>query len=101
MTVMFQHHPDGWVYVRGESETYCDTPANFATDLGGAYEGLPDGYISRIYIPETRHVLSDGTNEVAKTIPWTDGDTYIAALDTLLENQAAREEAATTETTSS
>ncbi|MBP2657165.1 MAG: Carboxypeptidase regulatory-like domain [Firmicutes bacterium] len=90
MSTMFQHHPDGWVYVRGESSIYCDTPDNFATDLGAAYSGLPDGYISRIYVPEKRHVLSDGNNETAQTIPWSDGDTYIAALDALIAKQTTR-----------
>ncbi|MBP2655020.1 MAG: Carboxypeptidase regulatory-like domain [Firmicutes bacterium] len=90
MSTMFQHHPDGWVYVRGESESYCDTPANFAADLGATYSGLPDGYISRIYVQGKRHVLSDGNNETTQTIPWTDGDTYIAELDTLLVNKVTR-----------
>jgi len=90
MSTMFQHHPDGWIYVRGASETYCDTPANFATDLGATYSGLPTGYISRIYVPDTRHILSDGSNETAQSVPWSDGDTYISKLDTLLANQTTR-----------
>lgn len=88
--MIFQHHPDGWVYVRGESKTYCDTHENFAADFGENYPGLPNGYICRIYDQGKRHVLSDGMNETVQEIPWSDGDAYIAALDTLIANQIAR-----------
>ena len=46
---MFQHHPDGWIYIRGTTQTYCDTPENFSKDLGQPYPGLPTGYVERIY----------------------------------------------------
>lgn len=91
--MIFQHHPDGWIYIRSTDKTYCDTPENFAADLGASYPGLPNGYISRIYDQGRRHVLSDGYNETAQQIPWADGDKYVVTLDTLLANQAAREEA--------
>ena len=61
---MFQHHPDGWIYVRGTTITYWDTPANFAVDLGKAYPGLPAGYIERIYDPPNNlHVLGNGKDQ--------------------------------------
>ena len=87
---MFQHHPDGIIYVRGTEKTYKDTPDNFATDLGTTYDGLPDGSIGRIYIPTVRHILSDGSNETNQAVPWAEGDKYIAALDILIANQETR-----------
>lgn len=42
--MIFQHHPDGWVYVRGESKTYCDTHENFAAELQAEYQTLKQEY---------------------------------------------------------
>ncbi len=89
--MIFQHHPDNLIYVRGTDKTYCDTPENFAADMGTSYPGLPNGYIGRIYDQEKRHVLSDGMNETVQEIPWAEGDIYIAALDSLLERQYQRQ----------
>lgn len=91
---MFQHHPDGLIYVRNGSQVYCDTPANFALDLEQAYSGLPSGYIERIYEPGVRHVLGTGSRQDSQPVAWQAGDNYIAALGSLLQNQAARTSAA-------
>lgn len=79
----FHHHPDGLIYVRGEGQTYCDTPQNFAADSGIAYEFTGR---ERIYEPVVRHFVDDEP----QPLDWPEGDAYIEALPALLAAQAAR-----------
>lgn len=87
----FQHHPDGLIYVRGETQTYSDTVANFALDFGQPEPALPAGAISRDYNPGVCHSISDGTSVIAGgPMPWAFGDSAIAAVGALLTAQDAR-----------
>ena len=81
--MVFQHHPDNLVYVRGEEHTYVDTPANFALDLGKPYEFAGR---ERIYEPNIKHFI-DGQPQ---DLTWPEGDEYLSKIDNLLEAQAKR-----------
>jgi hypothetical protein len=87
----FQHHPDGFIYVRkAKTEIYQDTITNFQTDYGSVYQGLPDGYIGRYYEPEVSHYLTTGNISVPQSLPWPEGERYIAAYQQLVANQNIR-----------
>ena len=79
----FHHHPDGWIYIRGETQTYVDTPENFALDLGQPYEFAGR---ERIYEPGVRHFVDDEP----QPLEWPEGDAYIAGLPSLLQAQYNR-----------
>ena len=81
--MIFHHHPDGLIYVRGEGQTYCDTPQNFAADWGQTYEFTGR---ERIYEPGVRHFV----NDEPQSLEWPEGDAYIEVLPALLAAQAAR-----------
>ncbi len=88
----FQHHPDGYIFIRTSSGTYMDTIANFKKDYGGFYLDLPDGYIGRYYEPEICHHLTTGNNIVPQSLTWTEGDRFIAAYQQLVANQNIRKQ---------
>ncbi len=87
----FQHHPDGYVFVRkSESEIYQDTITNFQIDYGDSYFDLPNDYVGRYYEPEICHYITDGKNITPQSLTWTEGDRYIAAYQQLVANQNIR-----------
>jgi hypothetical protein len=86
----FQHHPDGYIFVRTSSGTYMGTTDNFKKDYGGSYAGLPDGYIGRYYEPGVSHYLTTGDISAPQSLPWLEGDRYIAAYQQLIANQNIR-----------
>ncbi len=91
----FQHHPDGYIFIRkSKSDIYQDTVANFQTDLGSLYPGLPNGYIGRYYEPGESHYLHTDDNATPQDLNWPEGDAYIAAYNTLVAAKTARELAA-------
>ena len=88
----FQHHPDGFIFVRTGSGTYVDTVAKFQIDYGGSYTGLPSGYIGRYYEPGVCHYLTTGSNIAPQSLTWIEGDRYIAAYQQLIANQNIRKQ---------
>jgi hypothetical protein len=87
----FQHHPDGLIFVRkSATEIYQDTVANFQTNYGATYFGLPTGYIGRYYEPKICHYLTNGKSNTPQSLPWPEGDRYIAAYQQLVANQNIR-----------
>lgn len=91
----FQHHPDGWIYIRTDNGIYCDTIANFEVDYGQSYVGLPEKYIGRCYEPGVNHYFHTDDTVVPQDLSWPEGDTYIPAYDALIAAKAAREAAET------
>lgn len=89
----FQHHPDGWIFIRTETGTYVDTIENFENDYGQSYSGLPDGFIGRYYEPGVNHYITTGSTAVPQPLQWSEGDQYIAAYDSLMAAKMAREAA--------
>lgn len=90
----FQHHPDGYIFVRkSDLEIYQDTIANFQTDYGSAYPGLPEGYIGRYYEPGVNHYLHSSDSATPQDLSWSEGDSYIAAYGSLMMAKASREAA--------
>ncbi|HLO77116.1 MAG TPA: hypothetical protein VK196_11740 [Magnetospirillum sp.] len=90
---LFQHHPDGIIYMRGECGAYAASLAEFLADLETCglppYAGLPDGYRERRYLPGVLHALytadsQDGGGQ------WGEGDAYIAAIAELSAAAACR-----------
>jgi hypothetical protein len=79
----FHHHPDGWIYIRGETQTYVDTPENFTLDLGQPYEFTGR---ERIYEPGVRHFVDNNPQD----LEWAEGDTYLEALPKIVQAQAVR-----------
>ena len=87
----FQHHPDGIIFVRkSATEIYQDIIANFQTDYGNSYSGLPSGYIGRYYEPTVSHYLTTGDVSVPQSLSWPEGDRYITAYQQLIANQNIR-----------
>lgn len=91
MAIMFQEHPDGLVYVRTDALTYMDTRENFEADFGWTLEQLPEGITERIYIPGKRHTLQGEDKLEGGVMPYTLGDSVIAAVEQGLAAQAARQ----------
>jgi len=93
---IFQHHPDGIIYVRVGADTYADTVANFALDCaksGVVYSGLPAGKVDRIYAQDApkQHTVADSHgNQSPLKHPYVQGDAIIANIAALLAAQAAR-----------
>lgn len=88
----YQHHPDSLIYVRTSAATYVDSVANFAKDFG-RISPLPDRVTHSLYDDQKRihfQFDADGNQLAAGTVPFPFGDAAIAAIDTLLKNQAAR-----------
>lgn len=88
----FHQHPDGLIFVRGETEIYSDTLENFEVDYGQALPGLPEGMTERFYEPGIRHFFYDGHTALPDKMPWPWGDTVIDSLPALLAMQVARQE---------
>jgi len=92
---MYQHHPDGLIYVRVDTKTYCDTIANFETDFGQSIPPMPDGATGCIYEPGVRYAISDGHNVIGGGMPkvwWMFGEDAINSIDSLLAAQNKRKE---------
>jgi hypothetical protein len=86
----FQHHPDGFIFVRTEAGVYQDTISNFQIDFGSSYPAIPNGYIGRYYEPGVSHYLTTGNISAPQSLPWPEGDRYIAAYQQLVANQNIR-----------
>jgi hypothetical protein len=88
----FHRRPDGLIRVqRDDGTVYVDTNANFVTDFGQALPAMQMGASEQIYSQGIRHCYAVGNNVVGGgPMPYSYGDAAIAALDTLLSNQAAR-----------
>lgn len=93
----FQHHPDGWIYVRQtKNEIYADTIASFQIDYGSPYPGFDDKYIGRYYEPGINHYFHTDDTSFPQNLSWPEGDAYIMAYDSLMASQAARKAASQT-----
>jgi hypothetical protein len=68
----FRHTPDNGIFV---NTLYM--PLSFFI-LHEPLYSLPSPYTSRTYEQTVSHVVSDGGNAVALSIPYVDGDTYIS-----------------------
>lgn len=95
----FHQHPDGLIFVRGETEEfYIDTPENFEADYGFPLPALPEGMTERFYEPGIRHFFSNNSDSFpAPELVWGWGDTVITSLRSLLVVQQARKENPSTE----
>lgn len=87
----FQHHPDDLIFIRTSEGVYMDTVANFQTDYGSSYPGLPDGYIGRYYEPDISHYLTTGDSVLPQSLSWAEGYAYIAAYNKLIAAKVERE----------
>ncbi len=87
----FQHHPDGYIFVRTSSGVYMDTIVNFQIDYGQAYAGLPEGYIGQYYEPGVDHYLHTVDSATPQELNWLEGNAYLAAYDTLMTAKATRD----------
>lgn len=75
----FHQHPDGHVYVRGESATYMDSRKNFEADFGATLPELPPGADDHIYTQGKRHAYMGGGDIIdGGPMPWPEGDKIIA-----------------------
>lgn len=86
----YQHHPDGFITIQSEASIYKDTLENFTNDSKSNIAKLPKGKILRYYSPGISHYMSDGTNEMALSKEWAEGDHIISLLPQLLEAQRIR-----------
>jgi hypothetical protein len=88
----FQHHPDGYIYVRPDSgNIYADTLAHFQSDYGQPAPALPAGADEQIYTQNIRHTYKrKGMVVGGGPRAYSIGDNIIAAISSLLAAQAAR-----------
>jgi hypothetical protein len=89
----FQHHPDGYIFVRTSCGVYMDTIVDFQADYGQTYAGLPEEYIGRYYEPGVDHCLHTNDSATPQDLNWPEGNAYIAAYDLIIAAKAAREAA--------
>jgi hypothetical protein len=68
----FKHTPNDTIYINNTS-----FPLSFFLTVEPAY-ALPAGMITQYYEQTVIHNISDGVTGYNLTIPWTDGDGYIA-----------------------
>lgn len=87
----FQHHPDGWIFIRTDQGVYADAIANFEVDYGNPYTGLPEGFIGRYYEPGVNHYVHTDDTAVPQTLIWQEGNAYIEAYEQLIAAKAGRE----------
>jgi hypothetical protein len=87
--MLFQHH-DGFVRIVSYDLEYHDTVENFIIDLGQAYSGMPDGFITRIYKPNNQHYLSTGDTASPQDLLWSEGDFYISQIQNLIDRKNER-----------
>jgi hypothetical protein len=72
---MFRHHPDHLIYINN-----LQIPLSFFKQLEPSYS-LPDGIISREYLPGKYHRLFDQDGQWGAGTVWEEGDKYLAKLD--------------------
>lgn len=68
---MFRNHPDGIIYINN-----LQIPLEFFKQLEPNYL-LPDGILSREYLPGKYHRLFNEDGQWAGEMPWTEGDEYL------------------------
>lgn len=92
MAKLFHHHTlNNLVRVADGSTVYVDASDCFAADNGTEVPAILAGAIERIYEPDVRHAISNGSSVIGVgPQPWPFGDTVIAAVATLLAAQAKR-----------
>lgn len=76
----FQHHPDGLIYLEANGESACYPIAWFL--IQEPDYRLPEGAISREYIPEQRHSFYSFDNQWGGEMPWEEGDRYLTNQET-------------------
>ena len=83
----------GMATIRGPEGEYADTLDNYRLDAGKPAPPLPGGhgFVGRTYVPDEYHNLSDGVTDQPQPIPYQTGDKILDDLQSLLDNQAARE----------
>lgn len=87
----YQHHPDGWVRITGESAEYRASLAELEHDSGSAAPALPSGMVRRYYNErEGRHLVSCGASEHVAEYPHAGIAALIARADELAATGEAR-----------
>ena len=71
---MFRHHPDHIIYLNN-----LQIPLDFFKQLEPNYS-LPDGILSREYLPDKYHRLFNEEGQWGGEFPWIEGAKYIARL---------------------
>lgn len=72
---MFRHHPDQIIYINN-----LQFSLDFFKQLEPNYL-LPEGILSREYLPDKYHKLFDERGQWAGEIPWREGDIYLAKVN--------------------
>lgn len=84
-------HPGGRIYIRGSTETWSGTPAEFFEDFGIAPPELPEGAIELIHDPRGRTIKTIESGEASRVDPLPAWDAAIAKLSEAVAAKEARE----------
>lgn len=78
----FYHHPSDIIIISDGVDSIKLALQEFL-EYESSYS-LPLPNISRLYIPDVRHSLSDGHNQTGGVMPWPEGDHYIANIQSYI-----------------
>lgn len=84
-------HPNHKIYVRGATETWSGTAAEFLEDFGIAAPVLPEGAIELIHDPGRRTIKTTESGEAVRVDPLPEWDAAIANLSNALQAKATRD----------
>lgn len=71
----FRHHPDNIIYINT-----LQIPLDFFKQLEPNYS-LPEGILSREYLPDSYHKLFDERGQWAGEMPWVEGNVYLTKVN--------------------
>lgn len=89
---LFQHHPDGWIYIKNNKMEYMDSVENFKLDANlPKYSIGIENMILRYYVQGSKHYVSDGSNEIdlGKQV-YSTGDSIISNLANIIKAKESR-----------
>lgn len=84
-------HPNGKIYVRGATEAWSGTAAEFLEDFGIAAPVLPEGATEVIHDPGRRTIKTTALGEACRVDPLPEWDAAIANLSNALQAKATRD----------
>ena len=86
------------IIVKNGAEVYTDTPENFETDYGSAFPSLEADQYVREYEQGIKHSIFDEDLkfDAEGDLTWTEGDTIISSVTSLIVAKEAREYVAPT-----
>lgn len=84
-------HPNGKIYVRGATETWSGTAAEFLEDFGISAPELPEGATELIHDPRGRTIKTIESGEASRVEPKPEWDAAIANLSNAVQAKAARD----------